>query len=964
MASTADASNFNASLGCLIASDMEELAAQLHAITGLNARECDVVLAATRESLEATLHGKLSRLLVLELNAARVMGQLGSGNGQGGWARFLEISARREFWDALAMHYPTLLQRVDRIVRNRCAASLLFARRWVCDRSRLAPLCGGDAGELEALSFGAGDSHRKGLTVAMVRCESGPLVYKPRSVEIDAALRRFVRDVSEQHNEPLSIDVPSVVVGDGYGWAQFVAHRYAADESELHGFYRGIGQWLAIMRLLGGSDLHAENLIARGGSPVVIDCETLFTPRIAPKPSGLGSGPDLAAELIAGTVLNIGLLPGRGAGLGWRGVDSSAVGMLPGQQPMMTAPGLIEAGSDKAHIGTHLVEAPCSQNHPSAEPALFRYWPEVLRGFDTLTTTLQRLDCQSVLRSRLKDFANCQVRVVPRATEIYAEIGRMLWHPISLHDEEQARTRASDLLARMAANVSTAPDDPEVIQAEIADLLEGDIPFFSTWASGGGLEGPRGTLWRQARPWIEDTWQAWRQVDYGLERKIIRASLVSAYVNDGWMPEDTLLPASIRTGAIDSRRRRQAAAIMEGLIENAILGNDGSVAWIAPVLGETGWSVQPLGPDLYNGSSGIALLAGAYLREASAGRADSVEGVDRLFASALYTLALAEAKRADQQRLGAKLRPQLPGGYIGLGSQIWTYLVLAGWGMDGEEGLSRARKLAEGIPEAVAADETHDLLSGAAGAIVPLLILARMANDSGYRDLASEIGLRLRSKAEFQQGQLFWRHQQWPDGVGGFAHGVSGIGWALSWLARESNDARHDRASREAFAFEEGLFDPEEGNWRDFRMLAGAKTAAAWCHGSVGIGLAFAGLDPQQKDPKARELLRVAASATWRLGVGWNHCVCHGDLGAWELLREAVRAGVGPVEVTEASLLEMLLTSLEDHGPCCGVLRETFAPGLMPGVSGIAYQLLRAHPDSDLPSILVPIGGLDRHGSR
>jgi lantibiotic modifying enzyme len=27
---------------------------------------------------------------------------------------------------------------------------------------------------------------------------------------------------------------------------------------------------------------------------------------------------------------------------------------------------------------------------------------------------------------------------------------------------------------------------------------------------------------------------------------------------------------------------------------------------------------------------------------------------------------------------------------------------------------------------------------------------------------------------------------------------------------------------------------------------------------------------------------------------------------------------------------------------------------LLPGVGGIAYQLLRAHPEHDLPSILIP----------
>src|SRR6185437_2539480 len=123
--------------------------------------------------------------------------------------------------------------------------------------------------------------------------------------------------------------------------------------------------------------------------------------------------------------------------------------------------------TDKAYIGPILVEAPVSQNHPSPQPALAEYWPEVLRGFDELTASLKRMDATGSLRPRLRVFEDCHIRVVLRATEVYAEIGRMLWHPVSLHNLEPARQRAFGLLQKMAENVSMAPSDPAVINAEI-----------------------------------------------------------------------------------------------------------------------------------------------------------------------------------------------------------------------------------------------------------------------------------------------------------------------------------------------------------------------------------------------------------------------------------------------------------------------------------------------------------------
>jgi type 2 lantibiotic biosynthesis protein LanM len=947
---------FDRSLGCLVSPALDELATQLSSVRGLSERARDVITDATRESLYTVLHSKVGRLLVLELNAARVTGRLSGEDSEQRWQQFLELSSQRSFWDDVASHYPSLW-RVGAIVQKRCAATLRFAQCWAADRHRLEGLCAGGPGELNELSFGAGDSHRGGSTVAIARGEGWRVVYKPRSLAIDSALRGFVAKLADDHGAALSVLVPKAIDCGDYGWVEFVTHRFAAGNEELISFYRGIGHLLALMRLLSGSDLHAENVIAQGGSPVVVDCETLFTPKIPPSPSGYGEAFDRACKLIARTVLSIGLLPGRGMGLGWRGVDFSAVGMLPGQQPMQQQQGIVGAGLDTAHVGPILAEAPVSQNHPSPQPALAECWPEVLRGFDELTATLQRLDAAGSLRPRLRVFEDCHIRVVLRATEVYAEIGRMLWHPVSLHNSEPARQRAFGLLEKMAANVSVAPSDPAVINAEIDELLQGDIPYFFAVAREGRLRGPGGTYWLPPCHLVETALVDWRSADFALERKVVQASLVSAYLNDNWKAHGTSgLQTQGRGDDLEARRRRQAARIMQSIATNAIQADDGSVAWIAPVLTAAGWSVQPLQQDLYNGISGLALLLGAYLRETEAGRADPIEELDRLFAAALHTLHLGEAKRERLGDEGLKVRPIPPGAYLGLGSQIWTYLVLAHWELDGGDGLQRARKLAHQIPAAAEVDDVHDLLSGSAGAIGPLLILASKTGDESYLRIASQLGDLLNERAEHRNGQAHWPKTNSPGGMGGFAHGVTGIGWALTRLARATGSARHQQLAQEAFAFEDALFDEQEQNWRDLRKLESGKTAAAWCHGSVGIGLAHLDLDPTLTHASTREFVRRAAAATWRLGMGSNHCVCHGDLGAWELLDHAIAAGEAPKELNTSYLLDLILTSLEQHGPFCGMSRNAFTPGLLPGLGGVAYQLLRAHPDHDLPSILIPSG--------
>src|SRR6267154_1125785 len=190
--------HFDKSLGCLVSPALDELATQLSFVGGLSARERDVITEATRESLYTVLHSKVSRLLVLELNAARVTRRLSGENSEQRWQQFLELSSQRSFWDDLATHYPSLW-RVGAIARKRCMATLRFAQRWTSDRHRLEGLCAGDPRELNELSFGAGDSHRSGSTVAIVRGEGWGVVYKPRSLAIDSALCGFLAVLAADH---------------------------------------------------------------------------------------------------------------------------------------------------------------------------------------------------------------------------------------------------------------------------------------------------------------------------------------------------------------------------------------------------------------------------------------------------------------------------------------------------------------------------------------------------------------------------------------------------------------------------------------------------------------------------------------------------------------------------------------------------------------------------------------------
>lgn len=922
-------------LDWLIGPALDRLARCAAEVADLGAAEAGAVLDAARGALLDTVRRKVVRVIVLELNAARVTGRLVAADPAGRWAEFLDRAAEPNFWHDLTRHYPHLVTRLRAVVANRVDAVRTMVTRFAADRSRLAALLGADAGELRKVEFGAGDSHRGGHTVTLLHCTGGTVVYKPRPMEVDRRLAEFLAVLTAGDAD--GIRVPRAIVADGYGWAEHVAHRYCETDAELDVFYRGLGHWLAVMRLVSGTDLHAENIIACGPVPVVVDCESVFTPRPPHPPTGAGEATDLVAEQLNGTVLRTGLLPGRGAGLGWRGVDGSAMGGLPGEQPDVGMPDLVGAGTDQARVVIVPQQLPPTRNLPDPHPRLARHWPRVVAGFDEMAARITRLDQAGELEPLLATFADCVVRVIVRDTESYTELARMLWHPAGLHDQDKAERKARALLARHSMN-TRGPGDPDVHAAEVAELLNGDIPVFTTTPAEGWLHTPAGTVCGPRVDQVELALHNWRTADLALERRVTHAALVSAYLNQGGEPDlHRMTTPQPDPSSLDSRRRALAAELVRELAREAIRGSDGTATWFAPILDRSGWQTTPLTPDLYGGTLGVAVLLAAYRREVAAGRADAVDDVSDLLAETVRTAALTQRWWAAQSE-HTRRRPDPVGGYIGLGSQIWCWLTLHRLGLDC---LDDAVFLAGQMPAAIAASEGPDVVVGTAGAIVPLLVLAERTGHARWVDLAVDAGRRLVDEARTDGGLVRWAAPNWPDGIGGFAHGATGIGWALRELAAVTGERRFSSLAEGAAAFEETWYSRERRAWVDPREPG--TIAAAWCHGAVGVGLAT-------PDP---DVLRRAAASGLRDGIGWTHTLCHGDMGTWELLTTAIDAGVAPDGVDRATLDAMVIGSVESEGPTTGLAREVYSPSIMSGSGGIAYQLLRMHPDCDLPSVLL-----------
>ncbi|WP_158628780.1 type 2 lanthipeptide synthetase LanM family protein [Dyella choica] len=936
MAETRTADAFAPIIDHFTASARAALEQCLTAVTGLDAGEVSLIRKTADEALRSNARLKLNRVLLLELHAANRCGWLTAESDADRHDQFVEIAQQAEFTAHLDRRYPSLHSRLQRSLDQQARAIQTLATRFAADRSLLACFFERPAGRLTALSLGQGDLHAGGQAVARLSLEAGEVMYKPRSLRVDLALDRFLQRVFGETAE--RICVPKVVDQGDYGWASFVVHRYCEGEEELRAFYLRLGHWLAVLRLLGGTDIHHENLIAAGPVPVVIDAESLFA--VIPKPAASGGGQahDAAQALIAGSVLRTGIVPFRASGEGFDGADLSAAGALPDQQPKVQIPVIVDAGTTEARLKLVDTDIVHSQNHPSALPQVSTYWNQISEGFLAASNSLRELDAKGVLEAWLLDFEGCPVRDLRLPTQSYAEIGRMLWHPASLHDEAKAIERARDLFTRNAALTSVTSSTPEEISGAIDDLLYGDIPVFVA---------------PLARTRINAALADWRVMRIDLEELTIRSALVTTELNRrGNLPDpisdDRLCRAQAPHGEqLDARRRQLAADVVERLLRLAVPGADGSMTWITPETTSEGWFIQPLQGDLYFGLGGVTVALAGYLREVEDGRANPVPGTEEALDGALRTLVSLEAIQP----------PRSIGGFEGYGAQIWTWLTLRDL-LRRPELIARAVASAEALEaRGFRAEDGFDVIDGAAGVIVPLLSLAEATRDTRWLALAACAGQHLEKTAVVDAIGARWM-TRFEQAIGGFSHGATGIGWALARLASSQAGSEDERArwgvlADAAFAFEDSLYEESCGNWIDKRYPQLNKSHDTWCNGSVGIGLASADLYARVGDAHhLHRLRRAIAAARGKWGI--SHTLCHGDFSLWELqLRAAALDPVACAEDLNESVAQIVSSIEENRGIVTGRARAAFTPGLMNGLAGAVHGLSRLHRQCTLPSPLL-----------
>lgn len=728
---------------------------------------------------------------------------------------------------------------------------------------------------IKSFDMNQGDTHQGGKSVCEIILNSGEiLIYKPRNLNIDEGFSRLINWFNQNIHCPgyLELDATCQFRGKDFGISKYVEHRHCRKKEELENYYFRIGELLAILYVLDASDIHRENIIASGEYPILIDCETLFSPYSARcKEEGEYARNDLYRKV--STVQRIGILPfdiwGKENGAGYGGLDYSHGQLSPFKSIKIKN---INTADVKVEYTYDILSA--EKNTPVTETMALDpqvITEQVVKGYDLIIRWI--VENKNVVIEKANEFfEDAIIRVLLKSTMIYDSTLEMSYHPDVLSD---CLTRRIILLRNfIQTDVNT-----EIGMCECKDLLRGDIPMFHI--SYGGTE----LIWREQlfSDFYGDSAKKRLEIKIGelseelilLQERIILESLAN---NEEIYEVD-------RTGLDCTKLSKVTemlqwlAEMSEYLVNKSISFSDGYRAWIEKGYNERlnrFMQIAPLDYELYLGESGMALLF-LNLYKLTGNREYLLLSQEIIKCPMLEADSL---EISDTYNIGA---------FSGFSGRMY---VLSKLYQETKEDtyLQYINKYLVLLKDSIEKDNNLDIIGGTAGLLMVLLSMLesgmpfidkRIVETSVHKCVK-----HICEKCIFTDNGVIWVQQieDKPRTYTGFSHGSMGILAALARYKCLYNTDKVDMFLAEGLKWMNSMYSVEDKNWYKDSDKCGV--SYGWCHGASGILLGYTLIEkycPGFMDNQT--YVKYAKDITLRYGFGQNATLCHGDLGNLEILK-------------------------------------------------------------------------------
>jgi type 2 lantibiotic biosynthesis protein LanM len=886
------------------------------------------LLSSLAQSLRERLLLAVAKTLVLELAVASRAGVLKGATPEARFSFFCECLKDQDFAASLLAQYPVLVRRCIGIATDwDRATGAMLARISASDTKLIAYFFdNGDPGRLVSVEA-LGDAHRRGQAVHVLSFENGPkLIYKPRPV----AMERCYYDLIAWLRDRGLCPEPKVIrtlEEDAFGWMEFVPFAPCNTVAEVSRFFARIGAHLALTLVLSGTDLHSENVIANGEHPVPVDLETLF--HFTPLPDDLSGATARGAAELRRSVVRAQVLPGISSfGDDPKDfADLSALGHSGEQLTPSPVAGWASVETDRMRLIYKRAEIPAGPSLPQLAGQQVQsgaYVDAVVHGFTQTYDFLRKFRAELLApQGPLSAFLGKPTRRVCRDTATY---GLTLF--ASYHPRFQRDAIACEAMLHDAMRASSGGEwrSLKVLEdKEVGDLLACDIPYFFSSVGSGDVPGAD----ERTEIRLVGNLNPYERIDAMSERDCERQVwLIRVAMQD--LAED-VAPAGVdapqSTGASSQTLIATAARIGDRICDVAIEDGD-RCTWLVPEAINMRRLVPTVaGFDLYEGLSGIALFLthlGAVTRE---------DRYCRMASAAIReALSLCRAQKADSVKLGA---------FQGIGSLCYTLVHLSAI-TNSHDLANEASMLINKFAKRAARTTDLDLMSGSAGFIVAGLIVARFNADAELIERLLPVVERL-----YRLTTSGRRSRSFSDSNAGLAHGRAGVALAFLRWAEATGDIRFRTAAQPLIQKDLEIINSSPRNAIDHPNPLG------WCRGSPGIAMAALSADDSVTDLfdtawKTRVIREIALAPPSRA-----LCLCHGTLGQLEFFRCVSSELQCDDQTSEIESWQRALLSRIVAGYWVANTAHTLElPGLMLGLAGTGYSLLREALGKGIPSVL------------
>ncbi|MFD5623102.1 type 2 lanthipeptide synthetase LanM family protein [Streptomyces yangpuensis] len=885
------------------------------------------------------------RTLVEELHRHRSQDLLDGDTPQERYASFRRWTNSEAGHRHLLAAYPQLFRQVDSSLEASARYVLALLRELGDHIDELPELIAGRPQGLlvERLALGEGDTHNGGRSVAQIVFTDGSRVlYKPHPIAAEAGYNAFVAWM----NGRLGTDLPTVSVlptAQG-GFVEFVpTQEYAGEQKE---YFARIGTVAGILFLLKATDIHFENVVTCAEGPVVIDTETLLSPRLqaAAESYDSGAASGIGARVLQESIIGSGLLPlVVRAKDGDHGMDIGAIGYGTGQRTPYKSLSLQNAGRDDmcvAMVTTETTQANANLAVQRATELPVTAQRDVIK--DRFRSVLEYAaahpdEVMAAIESHLGDV---QFRHVNQATIFYTQLLRMATHPRAVADP---LVRAA-VLNRVVLRTG---DVPAIADEEVRQMAAGDVPYFSYSARSRALCSTRGVVLADAfeEPPLETVRARVHGLDEAViarELRLIDYSFVNKLPTDrektGFVPRRPAGRPPVAVGR--DRLLREAERIGEELLAGLVDSTDTRhpATWIAPQVttdSQSQWSPGTLGYDLYGGSPGPALVLAGLARET--GR--------RVFADAARRV----LDPVEEQLRSGLLAEQgvSVGGMTGMAGT--AYAVFVARRLLDEPDPARPAELARELARCSGTEVGTDWLSGMAGALAVSMALHDGTADPAERQaVAAAVRTVAAAQVEALGGPGLRDARVTP--YTGYAHGAMGIGPGLIRYGTEFADPQVRELGLRTVGAVLDFYDQSDRDWP--RVWGEPERAYGWCHGAPGLLLgALTALEYAPGSVSGPVLSRLAELTIGR-GFGNNPTYCHGDLASAEVVALGESRLPGLFGAGVEDLYPRLFGEVVERYGQRNDTKYAYTNSLMVGDAGLAWSVLHHLDPETYPSML------------